>query len=206
MSTNLSASLSLITKDSELLWIPLFRSPAEAGYYKQALALMNIVQMPVAPLPQATYPELSREAARQNWGNFRYVLRQGSRLAGGFTLLVGLTLVLFGQPIIRFIYTEEYLPAYPAVLILVVGFLFANTFYWNRAALLSLGRPDFPTKVNTMLAVLKLIGILLLVPSYGYLASAGLLAGSYVLGVSITAAKTYRIIRVRERVSAEVRL
>ena len=199
ISTNLSASLSLITKDSEYLWIPFFRSTAEAGFYKQALSLINLVQMPVSPLPQATYPELSREAARKNWRNLRYVLRQGSLLAGAFTILVSLVLLLFGRPIINLLYTSEYLPAYPAVLILLAGFLFANTFYWNRIALLALGRPDYPTKVNTVLAVLKIAGILLFVPRYGYLASAALLAGSYILGVSATVWKTRSLIAGEER-------
>jgi O-antigen/teichoic acid export membrane protein len=198
-STNLSASLSLITKDSELLWIPLFRNPAEAGFYKQALALINLVQMPVSPLPQATYPELSREVARKNWTNLRYILQRGSLLAGSFTLAVALVLVFFGKPVIRLLFTDEYLPAYPALVILLAGFLVANTFYWNRSALLALGRPDFPTKVNTVLALLKIAGILLLVPRFGYLASAGLLAGSYILGVSVSVLKIRSVLSKEEQ-------
>ena len=200
ISTNLSASLSLINKDSESLWITFFRATEEAGFYKQALALVNLVQMPVSPLPQATYPELSREVARKNWKNIRYILRQGSLLAGGFTVTASLVLFFFGKPIIRLLYTEEYLPAYPALLILLVGFLFANTFYWNRTALLALGRPDFPTKVNSVLAVMKIAGFLLFVPRYGYLASAALLSASYVLGTSISAIKVYSLISTQERV------
>lgn len=186
VSTNISATLSLINKDSELLWVSLLRNPVETGYYKLALSLVNLVQLPVSPLPQATYPELSREVARQNWGNVRYVLRQGSILAGGYTLAASLGLFLFGTPIIRYIYEPEFLPAYPALLILLVGYLVANTFYWNRTALLAIGRPDIPAKVNLGLAVLKVIGILLLVPKFGYLASAGLLSGSYLLGVTLS--------------------
>ena len=51
-------------------------------------------------------------------------------------------------------------------MILVFGLLFANTFYWNRIALLAIGRPDFPVKVNFVLAVCKVTGILLLVPVF----------------------------------------
>ena len=36
ISTNISATLSLVNKDAELLWISLFRSPVEVGYYKTA--------------------------------------------------------------------------------------------------------------------------------------------------------------------------
>ncbi|HSF81198.1 MAG TPA: oligosaccharide flippase family protein [Anaerolineales bacterium] len=202
ISTNLSASLSLINKDSELLWVSLLRNPVETGYYKLALALANIVQLPINPLPHATYPELSREVARRNWNNVRYVLRQGSILAGGYTLAASLGLLFFGRWVIRTFYNPEYLPAYPAVLILLVGFLLANTFYWNRTALLAIGHPDFPTKVNLVLAVLKVIGVLLLVPRFGYLASASLLAGSYLLGVSVSVLKFRREVSRQEQLAA----
>lgn len=199
ISTYISATLSLVTKDSELLWVSFLRNPTESGYYKLALALANLAQMPVAPMPQATYPELSREVARKNWSNVRYVLRQGSILAGSYTLFVSLVLVFLGPPIILYIYAPEYLPAYPALLILLAGYFVANTFYWNRVALLAIGLPDFPAKVNLVLAVLKITGIFLLVPIYGYLASAALLAGSYIVGVSVSVIKFFSEVSRQER-------
>ncbi len=198
VSTNLSGSLSLINKSSDILWISFFRTPVETGFFKQAQGLVNLVQLPVSPLPQATYPELSREVARKNWRNVRYVLRQGSYLAGGFTLVASLVLALFGRQIITILYRPEYLPAYPALLIMLVGFLVANTFYWNRTILLALNHPDFPTKVNLVVAILKTAGILLLVPSFGYLAGAGLLSASYLLGVSLSVWKARQVIRTQE--------
>ncbi len=202
INTNISASLSLITKDSEVLWVALLRNPVEAGYYKVALSLANIVQLPISPLPQATYPELSREVARQNWNNVRYVLRQGSLLAGSYTLAVTVFLFLLGRPLLSFVYTPEFLPAYPALLIVLAGYLVANTFYWNRVALLAIGRADIPTKVNLALAILKIMGIILLVPIYGYVASAALLAGSYILGVSYSVLRFRYEIARRERTPA----
>jgi O-antigen/teichoic acid export membrane protein len=189
ISTNISATISLFTKDSEILWVSLFRSNVEVGYYKLALALANIVQLPISPLPQATYPELSRQAALKKWGNMRYIMRQGSILAGIYSLLAIVFLVIFGKTIISFVYSPEYLPAYPALIILLLGYLIANIFYWRRPALLSLGHPDFPTKVNAILATIKIIGVILFVPIYGYLASAVLLSSFYWMGSLINIIK-----------------
>jgi O-antigen/teichoic acid export membrane protein len=202
VSTYISASLSLVTKDSELLWVSFLRNPTESGYYKLALALANLVQMPISPMPQATYPELSREVARKGWSNVRYVLRQGSILAGSYTLVVSLILILLGSLIIQYVYAPEYLPAYPALLILLAGYLVANTFYWNRVALLAIGLPEFPAKVNLVLAMIKIVGVLLLVPVYGYLASAALLAGSYIIGVTVSVLKFRSEISRQERMMA----
>ncbi len=180
ISTNISATISLVTKDSEVLWVSFFRTPLEAGYYKLALALANIVQLPVSPLPQTTYPELSRQSAQNQWRNMRYIMRQGSILAGTYTIAAALGLIIFGPLIIRYIYTPEYLPAYPALVILLAGLFFTNIFYWRRAALLSLGRADYPAKVNALLAGLKIVLVLILVPQFGYLAAAALLSGFYI--------------------------
>jgi len=63
--TNVSSSLSLINKDSELLWVSFFQGGVQTGYYKLALSLANVVQLPISPLPQATYPELTRQARKR---------------------------------------------------------------------------------------------------------------------------------------------
>lgn len=197
VSTNISATINLVNKDGELLWVSALSSPTDAGYYKLALSLANLVQLPLSPLPQATYPELAREAAGSRWANFRYVLRQGSRMALAYSTASGLVLLLFGPILIRYIYTPEFLPAYPAVLILLVGLLVANTFYWNRIALLALGCPDYPAKVNLAAAGLKIAGILWLVPRLGYIGSALLLAGFYVFSVSLNVRKALQVLKKR---------
>jgi O-antigen/teichoic acid export membrane protein len=198
VSTNISATLSLINKDSELLWVSFFRNPLETGYYKTALAIVNLVQLPVSPLPQATYPEISRQVARKYWAGVRYILRQGSLLAGGFTLAISLVLVMLGKPLILLLYQKaEFLPAYPALLILLVGFLFANAFYWARPALLALGLPDYATKVNVLVTAIKVAGVLILLPRIGYLGSALMLSLSYVLGISLSALKVRATVRQR---------
>ena len=129
----------------------------------------------------------------------RGLLRQGAWLAGGYTLAATLFLLIFGKPLISWLYTPEFLPAYPALLILLLGYLAANTFYWRRSALLALGRADYPAKVNLVLAAFKMVGILLLVPRYGYLACAALLAGFYWIGTAITVWKVYTLLPKESR-------
>ncbi|HUF36896.1 MAG TPA: oligosaccharide flippase family protein [Anaerolineales bacterium] len=197
-NTNLSATINLVNKDSEQLWVLLFRNPTEAGWYKLAIALANLVLIPISPLPQATYPELAREVARKAWGNVRYVLRQGSRVAALYTGAAALFLVVFGRPLIELLYPEAFLQAYPALMIMLVGLLVANSFYWNRTALLSLDRPGYPTKVNAIAAVLKIALTLVLVPRFGYLAAAGLLTGYYLFSIGLNVRKTYLEISARE--------
>ena len=99
------------------------------------------------------------------------------------------------HPLIQFLYKPEFLPSYPGLIILLIGLLIANVFYWRRIALLALGRADFPAKVNFFLALIKVAAILLLVPNYGFLASAALLSGFYVSGSIISVWKIRNLIK-----------
>jgi O-antigen/teichoic acid export membrane protein len=196
-STNISATINLVNKDGEELWVAGLLGATASGYYKQALAIANLVLIPVSPLPNATYPELAREAARKAWDNVRYVLKQGSRLAALYTGLASLFLIIFGRQIIALLY-PQFQQSYPALVIILIGLFAANTFYWNRTALLALNLPDYPLKVNTLAAVLKIALTLLLVPHYGILASAALLSGYYVFSIGLNVRKTYRELAIRD--------
>ncbi len=190
-STNLSATVSLVAKDSEDLWVNAFLGNAVGGVYNLARQLIGLLQIPISPLPSTTYPELSRAVAQDNWKAVRSVLRRGSLLAALYSLPVTLGLIIFGQQFIAFYATKEFLPAYIPLVILLVGYGFANIFYWNRAALLAFNRPVYPTLVNLTGMVLKVIGIFIFAP-FGAVAFAALLSSYYVFTVGLA------VLRVRK--------
>jgi len=198
VSTNLSGTVSLIAKNSEILWVSAFLGTQQAGYYKTAMSLSGIIQLPITPLPKVTYPALTREIARKNWKNVRYVLRQGTLMASAFSIPVTLGLVLFGKWLIQLTYGHEFLPTYDPLVILLIGFTFVNIFYWNRGALLALARPVFPTIVNSAGMVIKVALIFLLVPRWGYIAFAALLSGYYIFTVGSAAIRVYIDLNSRE--------
>ena len=63
LSTNFSGTINMVARDSEVLWVGYFFSPLEAGYYKTALAIINLVVMPITPFISTTYPEITRAVA-----------------------------------------------------------------------------------------------------------------------------------------------
>jgi O-antigen/teichoic acid export membrane protein len=127
-------------------------------------------------------------------------MRQGSFLAGGYTLLAGLGLAILGPFIITLMYGAEFAPSFPALMILLVGFLVANTFYWARPALLALGQAGYATKVNTLITTIKTIGILVLLPRMGYLGSPIMLTLSNINGNALS------VLKVREEIKKQEEL
>jgi O-antigen/teichoic acid export membrane protein len=185
ISTNLNQTINLIARNSETLLIAFLRSPVEAGYYRLALSLINLIMTPIDPFISATYAEITRTIARHEWANTLRVLKRVSLISGAWTVGTGLFLLLFGWWLIPFVYTAEFLPTYPAVIILLVGYGFANTFNWNRPLLLALGLPDYPIKVTAAAAAVKTVLVFALVGTFGYLMQAVLLTLYFLVSVSL---------------------
>lgn len=198
-STNLSSTVSLIAKDSESLWANALLGNEVAGFYELARNLIGILQIPISPLPNTTYPELAREAANKNWEQVRYILNRGSRLAALYSLPVSLGLIIFGHWGIGFVYGQEFLPAFSLLMILLAGYFFVNIFFWNRVALLALNRPIFPTIINFFGMIIKVAGTFLLVPLYQSFAMASLLSFYYIFTILAAGLRVFQDIRHRER-------
>jgi O-antigen/teichoic acid export membrane protein len=192
ISTNVSGSISLVAKDSESLWISGFLDTTATGFYNIALKFIVIMQMPVIPLSSTTYPELTREISNRNWDAVIRTLKKGSLLAGLYTGPLILGLIIFGKFILKLMYGIKSLPAYPILVILLIGYLFSNVFFWNRIALLALNRPAYLTTVNFIGMVIKVVGIVIYVPIYGVLLFAALLSGYYIFTVSLAVIQVRR--------------
>ncbi len=184
-STNLSDSISLVTKGSEPLWVSAFLGTTAAGLYEFASLLMGYIKIPLAPFSQTVYPELAREVANKKWDSFKDTLARSSRLAAFYIIPIAVFFVLFGKPFISFVFEDRWLPAYPLLLILLIGQIVDRIFFWNRMALLALNRPVYPTIVNFIGMLIKVGLIFLLVDQYQAYAFAGLLSFYYIFTVGL---------------------
>ena len=184
VSTNLSATLNLLVRDSELLWVAFFLSPFEVGLYKVALGVINLMLMPITPFISTTYPEISRSVADRSWAVLRRLLRRVTAIAGGVTGLLAGGIAVFG-PVLILLYGWEYLPAYPALLVLLVGYGSANIFFWNRTLLLAFNQPGYPFRVMLWCGLLKVALSFWVIPHLGYIGAAALLSIYFVVSVGL---------------------
>ncbi|MBN2046308.1 MAG: oligosaccharide flippase family protein [Anaerolineaceae bacterium] len=198
LGSNFSATVNLIVRDSELLWVSYFLSPTEAGYYKVAVAINNLILMPITPFISTTFPELSRMIKNREWSGLRKLLRRVTSISTIWTMGVSIGLVIFGHWVIVVYGGAEFLPAYPAMLLLLVGHGFANIFFWNRSLLLSFGESFFAFKSVLISGIFKVVPAFWLVPKYGYLAEAGLFSLYFLLSITVNLIRGQKSIRSEE--------
>ena len=201
-STNISSTIIMLVRDNEVLWVAYFLTPLEVGYTKAALAIINFVQMPITPLISTTYPEINRAVTQKAWGQVKDLLRKITTISGVWTITASIGLALFGKWLLS-IYGADFVPAYQAMMIFLIGLGFANIFFWNRPLLLSLGMPLTPYRYSLYSGLAKMLLTVLLVPSFGLNMEAGLLSAFFLVSISLIVIKGLREIKIREQQDAQ---
>jgi O-antigen/teichoic acid export membrane protein len=201
-STNLSSTIIMLVRDNEVLWIAYFLTPLEVGYAKTALAIINLVQVPITPFISTTYPEINRAVVEKRWKKLKDLLKRVTLISGGWTILTGLGLVIFGRWLLG-IYGPDFLPAYMPMLIFLFGLGFSNIFFWNRPLLLSLGLPLVPYRISLWCGLAKIALAFLLVPKLGINFEAFLLSAFFVVSITWILLRGFAEVRKREMQSLE---
>ncbi len=185
VSSNISATIIKIFRESELLWIAFFLPTDSVGLYRAAYIIVGFLAIPADPLIATTFPEINRLIVERAWPRLKGFLRKITTLSFAYNLALGLGLVLFGRWVIQIYSGEEFIPAYPALVALTIGLVFNYTLFWNRPLLLSLGLPDFPIWATLTVGLIKVALAFWLVPKYGLVAAGALLSYYYIASVGV---------------------
>ncbi len=199
LSTNVGGTLSLIVKDSELLWLGYFTTPAAAGLYKLAKSWISMVVIPAAPLVKSFFPEIARTIAARELDQTRRLLRKGTVLAAAWIVPVGLCFLAASPWMVPWLYGPDYRPAITVFAVLLLGMGISDILFWMRPMLLALGRPDVALRITALHTVLKIVLVVALVPAGGAVAMAGVTAGLFIFGSIVgTAFALYKLRRLEQ--------
>jgi O-antigen/teichoic acid export membrane protein len=184
-STNVSSTLNIIIRDSEVLWVGYFLSPLYAGYYKFSVAVINAVILPVSQFITVTYPQINKKIIAKQWKDLKRLLRGTSTIAFAWIVLCFVGLMLLGEWVLSYIKDGAYIPSLPYIFVLMVGYGFASVFFWNRNLLLSFNLPGLPIKIMAIVGGIKTLLMIILIPKFGYLMQAGLLSSYFIVSISV---------------------
>jgi O-antigen/teichoic acid export membrane protein len=197
LNTNLNGTVNLIVRDNIPLYLGALLSTTAVGYFKVAQSLVSLIFLPLDPFIWPTYTEITQTVARKEWQATRTLLRRVSLIAFGWVIVAGGALALTGWFLIPLVYGSDAAPAYPAALILLIGYGFAGIFQWNRPLMLALGRPGFPVIAAAFFGVIELALIFWLVPIYGYLMLAAILSAFFVASIGVIVWRGLSLLRYR---------
>jgi O-antigen/teichoic acid export membrane protein len=197
-SSNISATIIKLFRESELIWVGFFLDTTAVGYYRVAFTITHFLAIPADPLIATTFPEINKLAVEKAWGKLKSFLKKVTAFSFAYNIILGAGLILFGQWVIQIYSGKEYLAAYPALVALTIGLVFNYILFWNRPLLLALGLPEFPVYVTLAAGVIKLALSFWLVPMYGVAAAGGLLSFYYIASVGLMVLRGIVEIRKKE--------
>jgi O-antigen/teichoic acid export membrane protein len=213
LHTNFSSIITIFARDSEVLWVSYFFDTTVAGYFKVALAVINLMVMPITPFISTTFPEITRHVVKREWKKLKVLLSRVTLISGFWTGTVAAGLVLLGRQLLFspwslfgktiYIYKEGFAPAFGVLLVLVIGYGIANVFFWDRSLLLAFGKAELPLRVSFFAMLGKVLLAFLIVPVLGYLAEAALFSAYFVISVGILTLKGLAEIRHRSKFAEE---
>lgn len=198
LTTNLSGTVKMVASESEPLLVGFFLNQEAVGLYKLALSIVNPLMMPITPFISTTFPELTRSIVSGAWMQLKRLLRRVTLISASWTGFVFLVMLVFGRWLIRLFYGAEFVPAYPATMVLLVGFGFANILFWNRSLLLSFGKANIPFYVLLATAVVKTLLAFWVVPHWGIIGEGILLTGYQVISTGVLVYIGLKMIRAHE--------
>jgi O-antigen/teichoic acid export membrane protein len=199
ISSNISATIIKLFRESELIWVGFFLDTTAVGYYRVAFTITHFLAIPADPLIATTFPEINRLAVEKAWGRLKSFLRKITAFSFAYNITLGLGLIVFGRWVILIYSGAEYINAYPALVALTIGLTFNYILFWNRPLLLALGLPEFPVYVTLLAGVIKLALSFWLVPQYGVAAAGGLLSYYYIASVGVMVLRGINEIKKKEQ-------
>lgn len=197
-SSNISATIIKLFRESELIWVGFFLDTTAVGYYRVAYTITHFLAIPADPLIATTFPEINKLAVEKAWSKLKSFLKKITAFSFAYNIAIGAGLILLGHWVIRIYSGADYLAAYPALVALTIGLVFNYILFWNRPLLLALGLPEVPVYVTLAAGVIKLALSFWLVPVYGVAAAGGLLSFYYIASVGVMVLRGIKEIGNRE--------
>ena len=200
---NLRGTLDSARNSADLLILGLLSNPLAIGYYKLASSIAQIANLPNVPLSDASLREFCAAFAARSWSDFRTLMGHGSRIAALWFLPVACGLFVVARPAISLLYGRSFLPAVPALGILLIAVCVDGILYWAGAALLSMGEPGYLSAVSLLATSAKYVLAFLLVPVGGYIAMAAVESFTLVGMNALSARRALQRLRIRESMASE---
>ena len=181
----LSGSAGLVLSQTDLLMLSWLEPPASAGLYRVASGTSMLIMLPFAAINVPLAPIIARHFQHKKMDECQRIVSSAVRWGFSASLVLGLTLIFAGRPLLIIVYGEEFVGAYFVLIVLVSAQLF-HAAVGPVGVILDMTGHQLITAKG--LAVAALVNVALntaLIPPFGPLGAAYATGASIILWNSI---------------------
>ena len=165
--TNVNGLLKVAQRQGDILLVGYFLGPAAAGFIRLARSFSDLLNVPVAPVYEASYPTFASLWRHRRLPELRRLARRVTQSSAAFGLAGALILVVAGGTLLRLSAGAQYRPAtLPLQLFAVATGLAVSTSVWHPL-LVAMDRPGRSLVAMAAGVTVQLAVLLAGVPSLG---------------------------------------
>lgn len=167
VTTNIGATLTAASQHLPLLALGFFTGPAAAGLFRLSYQLSQALTRVSEIMSRSLFAEFSKLYAGTDDSAQRTLSNQARYITWAAGLIVIALTAAIGRPALGLIAGEEYLAAYPVLVILAIAVAIEMASVRFEPELLARGAAIPVLWCRAAAAVVMIIGLILLLPPYG---------------------------------------
>ncbi|MEZ9820001.1 flippase [Shewanella sp. 10N.286.45.A1] len=167
-------------------------SSESVAYFKVAMQAVSFIALSVTSINIVIMPDVARLFKSGDKERTQLLLTKSVRLIAAISLPIIIALILFGEIAIGFLFGDEYLEAYPILVVLCIGQL-ANVLMGSVGLVMSMtGKEKQSLKLLSFTLILNVILFSILVPKFGAFGAAISVSVSVIILNVLMAQAIYR--------------
>lgn len=166
-----------------IILIGWYHTPDRVGLYQVAAQLSVFVSFLLAPVGQAISPDIARLFHGGETGKVARLVKWGAISCGGSALIIAALFILFGRTMLSGLYSEDFIGAYPALIVLCLNYFVISVFGPIGPVLNMIGRERVNLQAAMAGTLVNIVLCIFLIPAYSMVGAAiSLLVSGIVVG------------------------
>lgn len=168
----LANSIGIINTEIDSLMIGYFMNATEVGYYAVAIIFIQGITLIPDAIQRVTTPLIATYYGKRDVESIRNLIKETMIETVFITAFIDLVMIIFGKTLIRIIFTDEFIPAYIPLVILLIGYSIYAPYIAVGTCLASIGRVQIIFKIGAICAGLNTILNIILISKFGLVGAA----------------------------------
>lgn len=163
----LADGMRIMSLQLAILFLGILATSAEVGLFRIAASIVVMAAVPIALVNRVVSPVIAKLFAQGDIRRLQQLCTRAAQVMAAAVLALTLPFVFFGEPLISFIFGDEFGPAYLSVLILCAGQIISASFGPNASLLVMTGHERRVTRAMFIALAVNIAIVLIAAPLWG---------------------------------------
>lgn len=181
----LANSIGIVNTQVDSLLIGRLLSEKEVGYYAVAIMFMQGIELLPQAMQRVTTPIIAMNYGKNELDKIRLIISNILTRVSIILLCISVLLAIFGKFLISIMFTEEFLPSYIPMLVLLIGYTIYAAFVSIGGCLASIDKVQIVFRIGILCAMINILLNILLIPMFGLVGAASATSISLIFTTSV---------------------